>query len=321
MTKQPWAAGVDLGGTKIQILQINSNGTVGEQLRCPTDISGGAEAVQNEIINSIKILEQKIGSPPAAIGIGIAGQVDGDTGVVTFAPNLKWKNVPIKSNLHKALGIPIAITNDVRAATWGEWLHGAGRGCNNLLCIFVGTGIGGGIVVNGEMLSGASNTAGEIGHMIVALDGPQCTCGSYGCMEAFAGGWAMTKRAKEQMVRDPESGITLLTMAQGDIDAINGRLVTEAARLEDPLSCHIIEEAVAALAAGTTSLVNILNPERIVFGGGVIEGMPELIPLIEERVRASALKAATKSLTIARAELKNNAGAIGAGALALREIR
>jgi glucokinase len=137
------------------------------------------------------------GASPPVGGSGSAGQIDPEHGMVRFAPNLGWHNVPFQSDLAGALGLPVVVTNDVRAATWGEWLHGAGKGCNDLVCLFIGTGIGGGVVSGGKMLSGCSNTAGEVGHMIINLHGPPCSCGSRGCFEALAGGWAIARQARE----------------------------------------------------------------------------------------------------------------------------
>jgi len=316
-----WAAGVDLGGTKIQLIQIDELGTAGERIRCPTDVAGGEEGIVNEIASALRQLEEKVGSPPEGVGVGVAGQIEKGTGTVIFAPNLKWHNAPFEENLKKMLDLPVVILNDVRAAAWGEWLHGAGKGCENLICIFVGTGVGGGIVSEGEMLAGARNSAGEIGHMVVLLDGPECTCGNRGCMEALAGGWAITRQAKERVKEEPEEGKRLLGLAEGEVEKITGQMVDEAAADGDRLATEVIDRAVAALAAGTTSLVNALSPERIVFGGGVIEGSPEFIGRIEEKVKKQALEAATKDLEFVRAKLHNDAGAIGAGALALKKCR
>lgn len=318
MSRPQWTAGIDLGGTKIQILQINSFGTVGERLRCDTDITGGSEAIEKEIIDGIKSLNKKIGSPPSAIGIGVAGQIDAETGDVKFAPNLKWINVPLQHNLKRTLGIPVIIINDVRAATWGEWLYGAGKGTRDLICIFVGTGVGGGIISDGKMLTGFNNTAGEIGHMTVNIHGPQCTCGNVGCLEAYAGGWGIAKNAQEAVKADPKAGAKLLKAAGGHIEDITGRIVTELDREHDPLSMAIIEQAVDALAAATSSLINVLSPQKIIFGGGVIDGMPELIEGIAKKAKKRALCAATDNLLILPAKLRNDAGAIGAGALAGR---
>ncbi len=159
---------------------------------------GGYSAVLNQIVKGV---EQLKGADPGfqcPVSASVSpGRWTRETGAVMFAPNLDWHNVPLRAEVEKACAIPVVVTNDVRAALWGEWLFGAGRGAGDLLCIFIGTGIGGGIVCGGKVLEGCSNTAGEIGHMTVDLNGPLCNCGNRGCMEALAGGWAIARRAHE----------------------------------------------------------------------------------------------------------------------------
>jgi glucokinase len=317
MAGEAWAIGVDLGGTKIEAARVDGSGSLRERLRRPTDVKGGPEAVKEEIVNAVQILRDKATSPPVGVGVGLAGQIDPEHGMVRFAPNLGWRNVSFQSNLARALGLPVVVTNDVRAATWGEWLHGAGQGCDDLVCLFVGTGIGGGVVSGGQMLSGCSNTAGEVGHMIINLHGPPCSCGSRGCFEALAGGWAIARQAREAVAADPSLGAPLLKIA-GKGDSITAEMVAEAAKTDDPLARRIIDEVVQALIAGCVSLVNAFNPCLLILGGGVIEGSPELVNRIDQGVRRQALSAATQSLRILPAQLKNDAGVIGAAVLAMR---
>lgn len=318
MTRSDWSAGVDIGGTKIKVIQVNAFGTIGDFVLTPTDVKGGAEAVTQEIMDAIKALSGKVGNGPNAVGIGVAGQVEEESGLVKFAPNLKWKNFPLQQELKRKLGVPIVVTNDVRAATWGEWLHGSGKGVQDLLTVFVGTGIGGGIVSDGKMLSGFNNTAGEIGHITVELGGLPCTCGNHGCMEAYAGGWAIAKRAQAAVQSDQERGKSLLAKCEGSLDQLKGQHVMEAFAEEDPLALEIINKAIAALAAGVASLVNAVGPKKIIFGGGVIEGTPSIVDLVEPKIREHALNAAMEEVDIMHAKLHNDAGAIGAGALANR---
>ncbi len=318
MARLSWAAGVDLGGTKIRVIQVNTSGSIGEAITYLTDVGGGPEAIIREISAAIGELQNRIGSGPEAVGVGVAGQIEAESGIVTFAPNLKWENVPFCRDLKSILGVPVVVTNDVRAATWGEWLHGAGKNANHLLCIFVGTGIGGGIICDGKMLTGYNNTAGEIGHMTVDLDGPLCTCGNFGCAEAFAGGWALAKRACMLVGKNQERGTILLSKALGDPEKITGRHVTEAAAEGDPIAIQILNEGIAALAAATANLINAFSPEKVIFGGGVIEGSPGLLDPLCQLIRLRALDAACKGVKIERAKLHNDAGAIGAGALAIK---
>jgi len=316
-----WAVGVDLGGTKVEVARVDSAGRLHQRLRRPTNVKEGPKAVEREIVNLANELQKLAGSPPIGVGIGLAGQIDPREGVVIFAPNLHWHNVPFQSDLKQALKLPIVITNDVRAVAWGEWLHGAGKGCDDLVCLFVGTGIGGGVVSGGRMLTGCSNTAGELGHITIDINGPPCTCGQRGCLEALAGGWAIEKVAQEAVALDPPAGALLTKLAGGTPDGITAKTVAEGARKGDLLSLRLFERTTQALIAGCVSIVNAFNPCRLILGGGVIEGLPELVEQIDQGVRRRALSAATKSLQVLPAKLGNNAGVVGAATLALQTFK
>jgi glucokinase len=313
-----WAIGVDLGGTKVEVAHVGSTGLLHRRLRRPTNVKEGPKAVSEEIIHLVRQLRDQADSPPIGLGVGLAGQIDPHEGTVIFAPNLYWHNVPFQSDLKRALGLPVVVTNDVRAATWGEWLHGAGKGCDDLVCVFIGTGIGGGIVSGGRMLAGCSNTAGELGHMTIDLHGPPCTCGQRGCLEALAGGWATEKIAQEAVALDPDAGAALVKLAGGSAGAVTAKTVSQGALAGDLLSLRLVEQVAQALIAGAVSIVNAFNPSRLILGGGVIEGLPDLVDQIDQGVRKRALPAATKPLQILRAELGNDAGVVGAAALAIR---
>ncbi len=318
MREEPWTIGVDVGGTKTVVARVNEQGVVEERIRFSTDVKGGPDAVISAIVTAAKDLEKKAGTRPAAMGVGVAGQTNEKNGVVLFAPNLVWREVPMGPSLSNALQLPVLVTNDVRAATWGEWLHGSGRDVNDLVCIFVGTGIGGGIVSNGKMVSGCSNTAGEIGHMTIDLHGPRCHCRNSGCFEALAGGWAIARNAQEAIKRDPGAGTAMLDLADGVLAAVTARIVGEAAYAGDPLARRLMDDVVLALSAGAVALVNAFNPCRLIFGGGVMEGMPELLDRVKEGVLSSALLTAIDRLQIVPARLREDAGVIGMAAYALR---
>ena len=313
-----WAIGVDLGGTKIDVAQVGVDGTVHQRLRQSTNHERGPAAVKSGIIAAVRELWEKAGSLPVGVGVGVAGQIEPRQGIVRFSPNLGWRDEPFQADLHQALGLPIVVTNDVRAATWGEWLHGAGRGCDDLICLFVGTGIGGGVVSGGQILSGCSNSAGELGHIAVDINGPSCRCGNRGCLEALAGGWAIAQYAREAIQTNHSAGASLLKMAGGEPETITAQVVAQAARSGDPLAVHLIEKMVKALIAGAVSLVNAFNPCRLILGGGVIEGMPHLVERISQGVRRQALAVATEPLQILPAQLHHDAGVVGAAALAMR---
>lgn len=306
-----WTIGVDIGGTKIAVAQIDFNGRVQQLLTYPTKLNETPEGVISHISNATKEFIANVGTAPSGIGIGMAGQVDSDTGIVKFAPNLGWHDVPLGSTLQQQLNIPVFVTNDVRAATQGEWQFGSGRNCNNIVCLFVGTGIGGGIVANGCLLQGNSNTAGELGHLIVEIDGPVCTCGNHGCLEALASGWAIAKQAKNAIEKDPKSGKRILSYTEGTITA---RDVVSAYYDNDSLATKIINKATEALIAGGISIVHALNPERLILGGGVVYGLPELVDWVREGIFEKALPSAVKTLDIVPAQLKQSSGLIGAAA-------
>ncbi len=313
-----WAAGVDLGGTKVEVAQLDHSGCLLERVRRETDVKDGPAAVEAEIAAAVRELIALAGSPPVGVGVGVAGQVDARSGMVRFAPNLGWHDVPLPADLSHSLGLPVVVENDVRASTWGEWLHGAGKGWSDLVCLFVGTGIGGGVVSGGELLLGCTNSAGELGHMTVDLHGPPCHCGNRGCLEALAGGWAIAERGQEAVRDDPASGASLLQLAGGQREAITAKTVAQAAQAGDPLARRLLDDVTEALIAGAVGLVNAFNPCRLILGGGIIEGLPELVQRVHQGVRQRSLHAATADLRVVPAGLHNDAGVVGAAALAYR---
>jgi glucokinase len=312
-----WAIGIDLGGTKTDVGLVQSGGHIQRRLRRLTRVKSGPALIKADILATVRELLDSISSIPVGVGVGLAGQIDPKEGNVLFAPNLDWRDIPFRRDLSQALGLPVVITNDVRAITWGEWLHGAGEGCNDFICLFVGTGIGGGIVSEGKVLSGSTNAAGEIGHLVIDRSGPSCTCGNRGCLEAFAGGWAIARHAQEAVVSDPSAGRFLLEMVGGKPESITAETVARAAQTGDPLAKQLIDRVAEALIAGSVSLIHALNPSRLILGGGVIEGVPELVHRVAEGVFQRALAASTQGLEILPSKLKENAGIIGAAMLAI----
>lgn len=319
MNKNLKAIGIDLGGTKINVGLVNQEGKVEKNKLVDTDVSGGYNAILNQIIELIKELTSEVNDKVVCIGVGVPGQVDRN-GAIQFAPNLSWENVLLKDDLNNFFELPIFIVNDVRAIAWGEWLYGAGKDISDFICMFVGTGIGGGIVCNGLMVEGCSNTFGEIGHMVVDIHGPSCSCGNRGCLEALASGWAIAKKAQEAILSYGEAGRALMQLAEGDITKVTAKTVVQGAAIKDPLSELIIEQVKQTLIAACVGLVNIFNPCKIVLGGGFIEGLPGIIPYIEIHVKQRALKSAVNVVSIVPSDLKANAGIIGASAYAFYHL-
>ncbi len=312
------ALGVDLGGTKVETALVDAGGRILASHRRSTDPEKGPEAVVADVIACVETCLGGAGRTAHGLGIGVAGQVDRATGRVRFAPNLGWRDVELKAMLEQALGMSVVVANDVRAATYGEWRHGAGLGVEDLVCLFVGTGVGGGIVSGGRLLEGCSNTAGELGHLTIVKEGRNCHCRNQGCLEAYVGGWAIAERAQEAVQDDPEDGQRLVNLA-GNVQGISAATVAKAYADGDPLAHHLVEETAQYLAAGVVTIVNAFNPCLLVLGGGVIQGLPELASMIESAVHLNGLEAAVESLRIVTPALGDKAGVIGAAALAREE--
>jgi glucokinase len=307
--------GVDLGGTKVETSLVDASGNILASHRNLTRPDKGSEGVMADIVECVKSCLGEAGESAQGLGIGVAGQIERGTGVVRFAPNLGWHDIPLGERLEGALSVPVIVTNDVRAATYGEWVYGAGQGVDDLVGLFVGTGVGGGVISGGKLLEGGNNTAGELGHLTIVARGRQCHCRNQGCLEAYAGGWAIGERAQDAARRDPEAGQPLLTLA-GSIDRISAATVTEGYNQGDPLAQRIVEETAQLLAAGLIGIINAFNPRLLVLGGGVIQGLPAYVSMVERLVRSKALDAALEDLHIVTAALGDKAGVIGAAALA-----
>ena len=312
--------GVDLGGTKVETSLVDTTGHILASHRSPTQPDKGPEGVIADVIQCVKNCLGEASKSARALGIGMAGQIEKDTGIVRFAPNLGWHNVPLKAKLEEALELPVVVTNDVRAATYGEWSYGAGQNVDDLVCLFVGTGVGGGIVSGGRLLEGCFNTAGELGHLTIVTNGRQCHCRNRGCLEAYAGGWAIAERAQEAVRSNTQAGELLIELA-GSVGQISAATVTEAYANGDSLAQYIVEETVRYMAAGLVGIVNAFNPCVLVLGGGVIHGLPEYASMVEHIVRLNALEAAVKDLRIVTSVLGDKAGVIGAATLARHKFQ
>jgi glucokinase len=318
--KKSWAMGIDLGGTKVEIAEVDREGNLGRSKRVPTEAFRGPAEVKKKLAEDIKNFIKQAGSPPLGIGIGVAGVVDPRRGVVRLGPNLGWTDVPIKEELERAVNLPVVVGNDVRSATRGEWLFGAGKGCDDFICIFVGTGIGGGIVSGGRLLSGVNYTAGEIGHMMVEVDGPLCACGNRGCWEALASGTALAAQARDLIRRDPSKAQDLLELAEGKADAVTAAVVAQAYKQGSRAAGILVDNLVLNLIAGIVTLVNVLNPARCLLGGGVMEGFPDSLGRIREGVRKRALVPAVEKLEILPARLGSKAPVMGAASLVFESL-
>jgi glucokinase len=309
--------GIDLGGTKMLAALIGRDGVFLEESRIPTNVDNGSEGIINDITGVVRKMGEAYKGEVMSLGIGVAGQVTRE-GVVLAAPNLPFENEPLQKRLEEELNIPVAVTNDVRAAAYGEWKYGAGQGVDDLVVLFVGTGVGGGVVSGGQLLKGCSNSAGELGHITLVADGRRCRCPNYGCIEAYAGGWAIAERAQEAVTEHPAGGKMLRDLAEG-VEDISAETVSKADKQGDQLARDLVVETGDYLGAGAVGIVNAFNPCLFILGGGVIEGMPTLISIVEEHIQRRALKP-NQRVKVVKASLGSYAGIIGAAVFAREKI-
>ncbi|HEU5227365.1 MAG TPA: ROK family protein [Ktedonobacteraceae bacterium] len=317
-----YALGIDLGGTKILAAVVDVlSGEVIASARKRTRAERGQDFVSQRIseLATAALDAAKLSSEAGlvAIGIGAAGQVDRKAGVVLDAPNLGVRNMPLGSMLSKQFGKPVALGNDVEVAALGEYIHGAGKGYTNFVCMFVGTGIGSGIVQNGRIYTGLSGTAGEVGHMTIQAGGRICGCGSRGCLEAYASRTAITKAIMAEIQHGRRSVLADDAEAQlksGDT-IIRSGILANAIGQKDKLVIEVVSEAANYLGYGLASVMNFYNPECIILGGGVIEAIDLLFETAIHRAQTVALSAPAQKTPILRAKLGDFSGVVGAACL------
>ena len=307
--------GIDVGGTNVKIALVDDNGKIIYSNSVPTYAKMGYEYTVNNIKQAIKDLMKETNTTPSdieGIGFDFPGQVDCKTGVVKLAPNIPgWVNVPIAQMIEDEFHIPTRIDNDVRCAALGELKFGAGRGCENFICITVGTGIGSGIVINGKVVRGATNAAGELGHIKLQMNGgPICGCGDTGCLEAFASGPAIVAMAQEYIKGGKSTKFREMAAVEGG--EITPYMVAKAAEEGDPVAKRIFEIVGEYIGIGLTSVINLLNPERVIIGGGVAESGELLLGPIRKTIKERAMVVAGNAVEIVPAQLGNSAGVIGA---------
>ena len=311
------AAGVDLGGTKIHTVVANAEGSVLGEDRRPTDAAEGPDAVVARIAASVRAAAGQAGAPvDALLGVGISspGPCDPKRGVVTNAPNLPgFHDIPLTRLVGAALGLPALLENDANAACYGEFRFGAGRGLRHIVYVTLGTGIGGGIIIDGKIYEGASGAAGEVGHIVVDHDGPPCNCGGRGCVEALASGPAIARAATEAVAEGRSPALARLA-AGGRLTA---ELVHQAALQGDETAREIIGRAGYFLGVGLIGVLNTLNPQALILGGGLV-GLGDLYlgPAISV-AKSDAFQQIMADVTITTAALGARAGALGAAALVM----
>jgi glucokinase len=307
--------GIDIGGTKIGISLVDATGRELAATRIATDPAHGAESALEATVAAARVAFGATLGGALAVGVCVAGQV-GPRGVLVGAPNLGWAGAQLGDIASRLFGRPVVVLNDVHAAAWAEWRGGAGRGAQDVVVLFIGTGVGGAVIADGKLLLGASGALGEIGHMTIVAGGRQCHCRNTGCLEAYVSGWAIAERATEAAERDPAGAAALVAIAGGRGAEITSEAVAAAHRAGDPFTSRFVDETAAYLGAAAVGLVNGWNPAALILGGGVIDGFPGMLEVTARAVQRHALPASASAVTIARAAMGNHAPAIGAALVA-----
>lgn len=310
----PLACGIDVGGTKIAGGVVDGEGRILEELKVESPAED-VDAIEDAIAGLVTELAGR--HEVASVGVGAAGYVDNARARVLFAPNLAWRDLDLKAELEERVQLPVVVENDANAAAWGEFAFGAGKDVDDLLLVTVGTGVGGGIVLDGKLHRGAFGVAAEIGHMRVVPDGILCGCGNHGCLESYGSGSALVREARAAAAGGSLLARDLLDRAGGDIEAINGPLVTEAAQSGDGFAVDLLADLGTWLGEGIASLAAVLDPAMVAIGGGVSEAGDLLIdPLRVAFGKQLTGRGHRPVAEIRKAQLGNRAGLIGAADLA-----
>ncbi|MFI7100469.1 ROK family glucokinase [Streptomyces sp. NPDC050161] len=305
--------GVDIGGTKIAAGVVDEEGSILETCTVPTP------QATDELTEAIADAVRTVGAahPIEAVGIGAAGYVDEKRATVLFAPNIDWRHEPLKDKVEQRVGLPVVVENDANAAAWGEYRFGAGQGHSDVICITLGTGLGGGIIIGNKLRRGRFGVAAEFGHIRVVPDGLLCGCGSQGCWEQYASGRALLRYARQRAFATPENAAVLLALGDGTSAGIEGRHISEAARQGDPVAIDSFRELARWAGAGLADLASLFDPSAFIVGGGVSdEGELVLDPIRKSFRRWLVGNQWRPHAQVLAAQLGGKAGLVGAADLA-----
>ncbi len=307
--------GVDIGGTKIMAAVMDSKFRITGRCKKKSRTSKREEKAEDRICRIVRAAIEESGVEViAGIGVGSPGPLDPETGVIIDTPNLGWKNFPLAKILGKEFGVPVAVDNDVNVGTYGEWSFGDVKDCRNVVGIFPGTGIGGGLIVEGKLLHGFTGAAGEIGHMTMELDGPYCGCGKRGCLEALASRVAIAEQVAALAFR--EDAPFILERCGTDVSKIKSGVLAEAIEAGEKMVEGVVRKAAYYVGVATANLVNILSPEAVVLGGGLVEAMEGLyLEEVGRAMKAHAMPFLRKDVRVVGAKLGDDAVVLGAGKL------
>ncbi|HEX9918682.1 MAG TPA: ROK family protein [Pyrinomonadaceae bacterium] len=303
-------AAIDIGGTKIALGLAGLDGPKPLPFRrFPTRVERGPRPIIDEAINELERMAGETRARIVAVGVGCGGPLDRGRGLILSPPNLPgWDEFPIVTQIRERFGVPVLLDNDANAAALGEHEYGAGRGLRNLVYITISTGIGGGIIINHQLVHGTGDGAGEVGHMVVAPGGPACGCGARGCLEAFCSGTSIARRAAERLARDVRPS----TLRESGAAGITAHSVAEAARAGDALACEVWDETIHYLALGLSNVIAALAPQAIIIGGGVSAAGDQLLSPLRGRVRELVKIMPVEQVRILQASLGGDSGTYGA---------
>ncbi len=311
-----YSIGIDLGGTKILIALVDrETGEVLHHVKKKTKKDKGPKNIIKKMLEGIDELLEESGKTLddiSSIGVGAAGQIDRQNGILIAAANLDCYDLNIKGILSEKFNIPVFVGNDVEIAAIGEQKFGAGKGCDDFVCVFVGTGVGSAIIKDGKIITGATGTAGEIGHIIVDLNGRQCSCGAHGCLEAYASRSAIERRIEGALKKGRKSYI-LDYLETGK--SITSSMIQKSIEREDELVLQCVTEASEYLSGGIASIINFVNPELVILGGGLIEAVDYFYQKTIKKARAKSLPVPAEKIQFKKTMLGDYSGVIGAAFL------
>ena len=310
--------GIDLGGTNIAVGIVDEENKIIARASSKTKLNSAedvADAMAETAYEALKNAGITIDDVPW-IGVGSPGTINKETGIIEFANNLPFKNTPMEKMLSERMGgKKVLMENDANAAAYGEYMAGALKGADNAIAITLGTGVGGGVIIHGQVYSGSNFAGGELGHTVIVYDGADCTCGRHGCWETYASATGLIKTTKEHMEKAPKDS-PLWTLVDGDLDKVSGRTAFDAMRQGDPIGKEIVDEYIKYLSVGIVDMINIFQPDILCIGGGISNERETLLAPVREFVdREQYAMNSAKKTVVCRAELGNDAGIIGAALL------
>jgi len=308
--------GIDLGGTNIRAALVDERGSVRQRHCLSTGAADGVDAVVSRLVEAARTIVSSSGEEVEAIGIGAPGLVDPSRGVVRIPPNLPgWGEVPLASLIEGALGYPTRVGNDTNMVTLAEWMCGAGRGARHMVCLTLGTGVGGGLVLDSQLYLGARGAAAEIGHMTVEPQGPLCNCGNRGCLESLVGASAIAERARMAIERG--EGEEMRRLSGGDHEQLTPEIVARAAECGDEAARRVLYDVGVYLGIALASIVNLLDPEIIVIGGGISHAGDLILEPARAAMEERAMRLEDRHVSVVPAALGDDGGVIGAALFAL----